>query len=472
MKRAILGFFLALCAAVAWAYPAAGGTGTEPAYTVKPAEPWLGSAAEACERERARLHNANRFSWASSTVTTNQTKQPTNTTVNGEQVGDCVVHWVKLAGQPAPASGDTERDLHGRVQSIPYSCPNGGTLEGSNCVCGPGEIDTGSTCSANSCTPKAGQTTTKNITLGWQSGLFDNGAIEFKPDGSKAPKGYYGPRPSDGPLCVSGCKMDLGSIEDVWVSEKPNPNGLYRISGDYSMTYSGAACSATATDDGMASPTAPPPEADCAKGEVNGKPVCVPESVADRNTTPAQGGNNAKRGNPSAGTEGGSGTGDIPEAGQGGNEGGPKAAGDGGTRTPSGTKIDPPGTPPPTGNVEAPGEGEEQAACGAPGQPKCLIDETGTPSGEGALGEGDGSAASTEAGFLSEIVKAQQLQAPQWTWTFELPSGCAPFVMEAFNMTINVCQWQPMIHDLMSIMWIMAAVFLCVRMVFTTVNKG
>lgn len=321
------------------------------------------------------------------------------------------------------------------------------------------------------CAEKAGQVVKRNLTIGWQSGLFDNGAIEYKPDGTKAPAGYYGPRPSDGPVCSDGCRMDLGGIQNVWVSEAPSPNGLYRISGDYQMTYAGAQCTATSEDDAKASPAAPTPETDCTPGVVNGKKVCVPNSWSDRNTTPAQGGKNATRGNPAAGTDNPT-PASIPETGNGGNSGGPKQSTDGGVRTPSGVVTGPPGTPAPSGTIEKPPEGEEQAECGAPGQPKCAIDEAGTPSGEGALGEGDGSAASTEAGFLSEIAKAQQLQAPQWTWTFQLPSGCTPLVMEAFTMTIDVCQWQPMVHGLMGIMWIMAAVFLCVRMVFTTVNKG
>lgn len=323
----------------------------------------------------------------------------------------------------------------------------------------------------NKCGELAGQTETRNLTIGWQSGIFDNGAIEFKPDGTKAPKGYYGPLPTDGPTCFDGCTASIASIGKVWLSKEANEKGLYRISGDYGLQFSGAACTPGAADNQASSPTEPSPEPACTTGQVNGKPVCVPDSLGDVNRVAAQGGKNATVGNPTAGTKDAT-VEKIPEAGNGGNAGGPKGSDDGSIRTPSGIVVKPSGSGSPTGNVPEPGEGEEQAECGAPGQPKCLIDEEGTPSGEGAFGDGEGSVQETEEGFLAQIAAAKELQAPPWTWTFELPTGCAPFTMDAFQLTLNVCEWQPMIHDLMSIMWIMASVFLCVRMVFNTVNKG
>jgi hypothetical protein len=46
-----------------------------------------------------------------------------------------------------------------------------------------------------------------------------------------------------------------------------------------------------------------------------------------------------------------------------------------------------------------------------------------------------------------------------WTWSFSLPTGCSAIAIGGgFNMSLDVCQWQSMIHDLMSIAWILATI--------------
>ena len=47
-----------------------------------------------------------------------------------------------------------------------------------------------------------------------------------------------------------------------------------------------------------------------------------------------------------------------------------------------------------------------------------------------------------------------------WTWTFQLPTGCTPYNMgSAYSFTIDVCQFQGTIHDLMSFFWILATIY-------------
>lgn len=46
-----------------------------------------------------------------------------------------------------------------------------------------------------------------------------------------------------------------------------------------------------------------------------------------------------------------------------------------------------------------------------------------------------------------------------WSWSFQFPTGCTPLVMADFGVTINPCEWQSMIHDLMSMIWIISTFF-------------
>ena len=45
-------------------------------------------------------------------------------------------------------------------------------------------------------------------------------------------------------------------------------------------------------------------------------------------------------------------------------------------------------------------------------------------------------------------------------WTFSLPTGCSPYNLgAAYNIVIDVCQFQPTIHDIMTFMWVLATFF-------------
>lgn len=116
--------------------------------------------------------------------------------------------------------------------------------------------------------------------------------------------------------------------------------------------------------------------------------------------------------------------------------------------------------------------------CGYPGGPKCdvKIDETATPTGADAL-KGSREAiekAATDAATSMQAAASAEGKDTSWGLTFDLPSSCEPFVMwdtaEFGAMEIDMCQWQPIIHDLLSMVWAAATVFAVAGMVFRTVN--
>lgn len=103
--------------------------------------------------------------------------------------------------------------------------------------------------------------------------------------------------------------------------------------------------------------------------------------------------------------------------------------------------------------------------CGLPGKPACAIDETGMP---------------TQADIDSKMSKTKQqdifkdLDAmvadptgklpamPALNWSFALPTGCAVLEIPAFAPFItgvDVCQFQPMFHSVMSVVWMLGGLF-------------
>lgn len=103
---------------------------------------------------------------------------------------------------------------------------------------------------------------------------------------------------------------------------------------------------------------------------------------------------------------------------------------------------------------------QEDLECGLPGTPPCKIDETGTP----APPEDDGESVFKQAipNCLKTDWKTCFPELPDINWSFRLPSGCAPIPVpfERFGFSaVNICPWQPMIHDLMSMLWAGAGLF-------------
>lgn len=267
----------------------------------------------------------------------------------------------------------------------------------------------------------------------------------------------------------SPCEMSFNGFSDsdmAWQSAAPTPNGLYRLSLDISATFTGQTCTPTALDNAALSKTAPIPPCPGFTGEVNGVQGCygtasnpTSNDVSEPKPKTPEAGNPAAGEKPSTGEGSGSdGKGRTPSTGNGGPGGGPAAAAGSGKA--------------PDGTTPKPEEGKEQAACGAPGQPKCSINEAGTPDGKNAFDSSNAGLEEGKKGWIAEIEKVKDLTAPGWTWTFQLPSGCTALSVPAFNLTLDVCQFQPIIHDIMSMLWAIATVMGCALMVFNATGKN
>lgn len=110
--------------------------------------------------------------------------------------------------------------------------------------------------------------------------------------------------------------------------------------------------------------------------------------------------------------------------------------------------------------------------CGTPGKPKCQIDETGTPDGKTAF-----DTAKTQLETASKAASDQVTSAASptgkdtsWHFSFNLPSQCSSFPM-FLNVVIDFCRFQPMIHDLMSLVWVSTTVFVVIGM-FGRAQRG
>ena len=115
-----------------------------------------------------------------------------------------------------------------------------------------------------------------------------------------------------------------------------------------------------------------------------------------------------------------------------------------------------------TENKDPPKEKEETITCGLPDTPKCQIDELDTPAPKEDTAKDDVEA---KAKPLDDFIKNPEAVLPQLptiNWAFQLPSGCAPIALPAFDpwlQEIDVCSFQPLFHDVMSFVWIIGGLF-------------
>lgn len=119
-----------------------------------------------------------------------------------------------------------------------------------------------------------------------------------------------------------------------------------------------------------------------------------------------------------------------------------------------------------------PDDGED-LECGLPGTPACKIDETGTPDPipeTQAQQDADNALSDTKEFF--DGLQTALPELPSLNWTFSLPTGCSTIDMPGFSAdvpslgSINMCQYQPMVHDLMSMIWAGVGLFVAIGMVF------
>jgi len=131
--------------------------------------------------------------------------------------------------------------------------------------------------------------------------------------------------------------------------------------------------------------------------------------------------------------------------------------------TPSGTE--PPGTTT-TGEGDGPAPAPvEFKTCGLPGTPPCKIDEGGTP----PPNVSDWINPEVAGAPLRALVDNPDVADTAWSFTFTLPAECSVLVVGTFagqEVSVDLCRYQPMIHELVSLLWIGATFWFAVGLVF------
>jgi len=335
------------------------------------------------------------------------------------------------------------------------SCPANSTGT-TTCTCSAGFEESGSSCVpiTNLCAADAGALKTLNFTVGWSrssslTSIHAVGELTAPPATS----------------CSGGCTFErTDSAGDMFVSQVASAQGLHRLSFDWTYKQTATQCS---TETAGTNPNAPIAQCPGYVGQVNGKTVCVGNASAPlpspSGDTSLTSGKSGKPGNPAAGVQSG-GSGTTPATGSGGNAGGPtEAATGGGTVVSAGSKPDV--------------AGEEQAACGAPGQPKCGIDETGTPTGTGVYTNAGGTLDAENQKLMDALGNITSTNGKETSWGITpgwlTPGACSPVtVMTLPDMlggtpiVFDICPILPQIHLLMNFLWSVWTFFIVTAMVF------
>ena len=337
-------------------------------------------------------------------------------------------------------------------------CPANSSPSGGQCQCEPGYSEQGGQCvnPDQACQAKSGTSGIVNLTVAWQrtpSTAFGEEWLHYtnilRKDGT-------------GSVCNGGCMQNFDSNEacsecKAYVSQTPSPQGLYRFSIDMLGHYTGGSCTDGPADQAAKADDSKDPPCPGFVGEVNGVKGCYGTADKPVRTEPPDPNADRKQrdsGNPSAGTKpesgpgsGSGGPGRTPSTGSGGSQGGPASAA---------------GTGSGDGTTDKPGDGKEQQSCGAPGQPPCKLDESGTPgtfspnSGvkdykdkmdqqrEQIKGAGDG-----VFGGLNVFFSAPPVV------------GCSPFALPNEMGAIDPCGVVDGVRAVMAYLWAIAALWLC-----------
>jgi len=136
---------------------------------------------------------------------------------------------------------------------------------------------------------------------------------------------------------------------------------------------------------------------------------------------------------------------------------------------PPGAVIPPPGTVTDGTTTTGAPPKEDQITCGLPNTPPCKIDEGGTPPPNDPFEKNPSSWFDPIRGVFAN----PEVADTSWNFTFSLPTGCSVLTVGPFfsqTVTIDLCQYMPMIHDFMSIVWLMTGVWVCVGMVGRTLG--
>lgn len=281
------------------------------------------------------------------------------------------------------------------------------------------------------CTCQAGQTFEKTFFAGWGRDTTSSESIP----GTEPSLPYN--------YCDGQCSSTMDEVVNCWVDTEASPNGNYEQTCTYSYKTTGEQCT-TQTPDPEKSPDPPPPDP--------GDPGDGDPGDGD----PGDG--DPGDGDPGDGDPGDGDPGDCVPTAE--NPCDDSGGGGGGTTDP--------------GEGEGEGEGDEKGAeCGVPGKPSCSVkvDETGTAPVDLLIDQvqemhdytrtlsGENGEINQMNDDLKNMNAGSVFGMNDWSWSFQLPTGCTPLVMADFNVTIDPCQWQSTIHDLMSMIWIISTFF-------------
>lgn len=112
--------------------------------------------------------------------------------------------------------------------------------------------------------------------------------------------------------------------------------------------------------------------------------------------------------------------------------------------------------------------------CGLPDTPACKIDEEGTPETVPELEDPEAAAESVFRPLLDLVNDPESFwpSLPSLNWSFQMPTGCGIISVPAFSPfldEVDVCQFQPMFHEIMSIVWIIGGLFGAIGMFWRNV---
>jgi hypothetical protein len=313
---------------------------------------------------------------------------------------------------PASVTGQS---LHASCFKQVAQCPPGTVLEGEVCV-------------VAKCTEKK--------TVG--QGFFDMGTSA----GGSFPS----------VVCAGGC---LAAFDGSAPAASRLDKGVRRYYAQGAFTTLGNGNSDVCTADNMPSGTASPPADSCPAGQVkftvNGNAGCASTGGEVTTPPPQKTTTTTNTTNPNGSTTQTSTTVDT----------GTGQTTSTSTTYPAGT------TPPPPGTKVEPsdaGKGDNDAHCGAAGQPPCKIDETGTPT-DGDLSEQHQAfdqAAQARVDAITAIGSQQVTELP-WLWNPQFPTGsCTALDISLPGDRGGVLDWcsSPVIAGMRSILsWVYFMMF-------------
>jgi len=134
---------------------------------------------------------------------------------------------------------------------------------------------------------------------------------------------------------------------------------------------------------------------------------------------------------------------------------------------PPNVDIPPPWTDPnpPDSSTNTP---PEFKGCGLPDTPPCRIDEGGTPTDPPDPPE----PADLLQGAIAGLTDPQVADT-QWTFAFALPTSCSVMTIGPFYtlmVDVDLCRYQPIIHDIMTVIWVGVTFWFVVGMVGATLR--